>query len=44
VAQRVDTPGDVLQLGDADQSGPQQGGQCAVPAADRPAHAERQPE
>ena len=29
VAQRVDAPGDVLQQGDADQSGPQQGGQCA---------------
>ena len=45
VAQRVDAPGDVLQQGDADQSGPQQGGQCGVPAAaDRPAQGERHPE
>jgi hypothetical protein len=28
VAQRVDAPGDVLKQGDADQSGPQQGGQA----------------
>jgi hypothetical protein len=38
MAQRVDAPGDVLQHGDADQSGPQQGGQRSVPAA-----ADRQP-
>jgi len=44
VAQRVDAPRDVLQQGDADQPGPQQGGQRAMPAADRPAHAEWQPE
>ena len=45
MAQRVDAPGDVLQQGDADQSGPQQGGQRGVPAtADGPAQGERQPE